>query len=145
MVKDTESKTISWEYDWDLLEETLSESTKMLMLINPQSPGGRVFTEEEIAKISEIIDRKCPNCYVLCDDVYDFCKFEPEKEYVHFANYGNNFERTITAHNAGKRFACTGWKVGWVIAPKDIMDRIALYHESAIWNFNILAQIAMSK
>eukprot|EP00344_Euplotes_crassus_P008875 CAMPEP_0196997436 /NCGR_PEP_ID=MMETSP1380-20130617/3048_1 /TAXON_ID=5936 /ORGANISM="Euplotes crassus, Strain CT5" /LENGTH=105 /DNA_ID=CAMNT_0042413669 /DNA_START=447 /DNA_END=764 /DNA_ORIENTATION=+ len=105
MVKDTESKTISWEYDWDLLEETLSESTKMLMLINPQSPGGRVFTEEEIAKISEIIDRKCPNCYVLCDDVYDFCKFEPEKEYVHFANYGNNFERTITAHNAGKRFA----------------------------------------
>ena len=61
LIKNTEKQTISWDYDWDLLEETLHENTKMLMLINPQSPGGRVFTIEEIAKITEIIDRKSPN------------------------------------------------------------------------------------
>ena len=145
LVKDKNSKTITWEYDWELLEEAITENTKMLLLINPQSPSGKVFNEEEIAKITEIIERKNPNCFVLSDDVYDFWKFDPEKEYLSFANYKDNFERTITVNNAGKRFWCTGWKVGWVVAPKDIMARIVHYHESAIWNFNILAQIAMSK
>jgi len=145
LIKNTEKQTISWDYDWDLLEETLHENTKMLMLINPQSPGGRVFTIEEIAKITEIIDRKSPNWFVLSDDVYDFCKFEPEKEFISFANYKNNHQRTISCFNGGKRFSCTGWKIGWIIAPQDILDKIALIHETTVWNFNILTQIAMSK
>lgn len=77
--------------------------------------------------------------------MYDFCKFEEDKEYLSFANYKNNFDRTITCFNGGKRFACTGWKVGWVIGPKHLLDHIALMHESVIWNFNSLGQYAMSK
>lgn len=96
MTKNKDTKTIDWEYDWEAFENTLSEKTKVVLLINPQSPTGRVFSESELEKLTDIIDSKAPNCYVLSDDVYDFLKFEDDKEYLHFANYKNNFDRTIT-------------------------------------------------
>lgn len=60
-----DKQTLEWEYDWDLLEETVSERTKMLLLINPQSPSGRVFSEEELEIIKNILDKKAPNALIL--------------------------------------------------------------------------------
>ena len=55
------------------------------------------------------------------------------------------FNRTITCYNGGKRFAWTGWKVGWVIGPSELIKSIALMHETVVWNFNTLGQYAFSK
>ena len=57
----------------------------------------------------------------------------------------HNFNRSITWFNGGKRFSWTGWKVGWVIGPSEIIKRIALMHETVVWNFNTLGQYAFSK
>ena len=60
MTKNSEQKTISWDYDWEAFEEAMNDNTKLLMLINPHSPSGRVFTQEDIEKITEILDKKAP-------------------------------------------------------------------------------------
>jgi aspartate/methionine/tyrosine aminotransferase len=145
LVKNQEEKSISWEYDWNALEEALNEKTKVLILINPQSPTGKTFSQSEIERLTEILEIKAPQCYVVSDDVYDFCKYEEDKEYVSFANFKNNFEKTITCFNGGKRFSCTGWKVAWAIGPENILRRVAMTHETTVWNFNTLGQYAISK
>ena len=134
-----------WEYDWEAFENALNDNTKAIILTNPHSPSGLVFTEEEIEKMSQIIDEKAPGAYVLSDDVYDFCKFEKEKQNLLFASHSKNFDRTVTFMNGGKRFACTGWKVGWCIGPKNLITAITDYHITAVWNFNTLGQYAFAK
>lgn len=103
MNKCTESKTISWDYDWEKFEEALSDRTKAIMLINPHSPTGRVFTNKDLETLTQILDSKAPNAYVISDDVYDFCKFQNEESL--FAGYKHNFNRSVTCFNGGKRFA----------------------------------------
>lgn len=94
-----------WQYDWEAFENTLNENTKAIILTNPHSPSGLVLSENDVEMMTEIIERKAPDVYVLCDDVYDFCKFEKEKQNVLFASHPKNFNRTVTFMNGGKRFA----------------------------------------
>lgn len=143
LVKDTENKTISWTYDWSAFAEAVGPKTKAIMLINPHSPTGKVFTKLEYEELELILKDKAPNAYIINDDVYDFCKFVEEDSF--FANYSDYFNRSVTCFNGGKMFSCTGWKVGWVIGPKHLIKRIALMHETVVWNYNTLGQYAFSQ
>ena len=86
------------------------------MITNPHNPSGKLFTRDEIAKMSAILD-KHPQINVVSDDVYYFLPFDGRK-YESFANFSqSNFEKTITVYSAGKMLNCTGWKIGWSIGP----------------------------
>ena len=89
MINSIETQTITWEYDWERFEDALSDKTKAIMLINPHSPTGRVFSNEDLENLTHILDTKAPNAYVISDDVYDFWKFQNEES--HFAGYMHNF------------------------------------------------------
>lgn len=56
----------------------------------------------------------------MVDEVYDFLTFD-EREHVRFANIQNNWNKTISVYSGGKLFNATGWKVGWAIAPSNII------------------------
>lgn len=114
-----ELKDGRFHLNMDVLRSVLNEKSRMIILNTPHNPTGKVFTREELEEITEILD-PYPNCYVLSDEVYDFLTFEG-REHVMFANLKNNWEKTITVFSGGKMFACTGWKIGWSIAPADII------------------------
>lgn len=105
------------------------------MITNPHNPTGKVFTYEELLKLTEIIE-KHPQLIVVSDDVYYFLPFD-NREYHLFANIGDNFKRTITIFSAGKMMNCTGWKVGWAIGPADLIKNVCYVHEAAVFNINV--------
>ena len=75
----------NWHFDFDRLEKMINEKTKMLLITNPHNPSGKIFTEAEIKRLSEILDPH-PQVTVLADDVYYFLPFDGRK-HVSFANY----------------------------------------------------------
>lgn len=106
----------AWHFDFDHFEKSLDENSKVLILNNPHNPTGRVFTEDEIARVSKILE-KHPQVTVLADEVYFHLPFGGRKM-VSFANYSEaNWNKTINIFSFGKMLNCTGWKLGFCIAP----------------------------
>lgn len=108
-----------FKLDLDSLKAALNEKTRLIILNTPHNPTGKVFSRVELLEITEILE-EFHHVFVISDEVYDFLTFD-DHEHVMFANLKNNWEKTITVFSGGKQFSCTGWKIGWSIAPADII------------------------
>jgi len=111
-----------WTIDFDELRRAMSPRTKIIILNTPHNPVGKVFTRKELEGIAEVA--KEFNVIVLSDEVYDCTVFDG-REHVRIATLPGMWERTITVGSAGKSFACTGWRVGWLVG-SDTLLRPAL-------------------
>lgn len=107
-----------WTIDFDELRRTISPRTKMIIVNTPHNPVGKVFTKVELEKIAELA--KEFNLLVMADEVYD-CLVYDGKQHVRIANLPGMWERTVTVLSAGKAFAATGWRVGWLIGHPSII------------------------
>lgn len=119
-------RTAGWELDFDSLERAVTSSTRVLMLNTPSSPLGKVFSKEELARIAELVLR-FPSLLVISDEVYERSVYEGA-EHVHFASLPSMFDRTMTLFSAGKTFSCTGWRVGYIVAPKPLASALLASH-----------------
>ena len=136
-------KDDKWQIDFESLEAAMSEKTRILVINTPQNPTGKVFTKEELEKISAIVD-KYPRCFVISDEVYDFLAFDG-REHLHFAAIGDNWKRTISIFSGGKMFNCTGWKCGWGIGPRELVRQAVIMNDTINFCTNIPTQVAMAK
>lgn len=133
-----------WNFDFDHFERSISPQTKVVMLTNPHNPSGKLWTRDEIERVTEILDRH-PHVKVISDDVYFFLPFDGEK-HVSFANFSpTNFEKTLSTFSSGKMLNCTGWKVGWMVGPKALVKQAMYVHEANTFNCNVPGQIAVAK
>ena len=109
----------AWQFDFDLFEQSINEKTKVVFLNNPHNPSGKVFDLKDMERLTDILN-KHPNIYVICDEVYYLFPFD-RKQHYSFANFDQNFKKTITVFSAGKMLNVTGWKVGWCIGPENLI------------------------
>eukprot|EP01121_Diplochlamys_sp_Union-15-3_P015473 TRINITY_DN5119_c0_g1_i2.p1 TRINITY_DN5119_c0_g1~~TRINITY_DN5119_c0_g1_i2.p1 ORF type:complete len:464 (-),score=77.32 TRINITY_DN5119_c0_g1_i2:58-1287(-) len=109
--------------DLDELKSLMNEKTKLLLLNTPHNPSGKVFTEEELKGIADVVCQH-PRCVVVTDEVYEHLTYDNVK-HVRFASLPGMYERTVTISSIGKTFSITGWKIGWVIAPAPISSAIS--------------------
>ncbi|KAG9317585.1 pyridoxal phosphate-dependent transferase [Chiua virens] len=107
-----------WKIDFDELRRSITPRAKMIIINTPHNPIGKVFTREELEQIAIIAEEF--NLLVMADEVYD-CLVYDGKEHVRFANLPGMWDRTVTVLSAGKAFAATGWRVGWLIGPESII------------------------
>lgn len=118
--KDTKGTTSNdWSIDFDELRRACNSKTKMIIINTPHNPVGKVFTREELEKISEIA--KEFNLIVMSDEVYDCLVFDG-KEHIPIATIPGMWDRTVSVYSAGKAFAATGWRVGYLIGPPHIIN-----------------------
>lgn len=106
----------TYEFGIDALQAAISPKTRLLLLNTPHNPTGKVFTESELTQIAEVAIRH--DLVVVADEVYEHMVFEGE--HIPIATLPGMRERTVTISSAGKTFSFTGWKVGWVRAPKEL-------------------------
>ncbi|CAJ1455289.1 unnamed protein product [Effrenium voratum] len=118
--------TSSWSVSLAELEKAITPSTRILMFNTPSSPLGKVFRREELEGIADLV-RRHPQLLVISDEVYERCVYDGH-EHVHFASLPGMFERTMTLFSAGKTFSCTGWRVGYVIAPPALAAPLLASH-----------------
>ena len=98
----------------------------MMTVVNPSNPCGKVFTREELQTIADIIMRY--DGYVITDEVYEHIVYAPHK-HVYISMLPGMWERTISCSSLSKTYSITGWRLGYVIAPERIIDRVKKVHD----------------
>lgn len=116
----------TFEFDANLLEDAFKKGAKALILCNPSNPCGKVFTREELETIADIVKRY--DAYVITDEVYEHIVYKPSK-HVYISTLPGMWERTISCNSLSKTFSITGWRLGYVIAPEEIIDRVKKVHD----------------
>ncbi|QNU68635.1 pyridoxal phosphate-dependent aminotransferase [Ruminiclostridium herbifermentans] len=113
-------------FDKAQLEEAFKQGAKALILCNPSNPIGKVFTEEELTFIAQLVTKY--DAFVITDEVYEHIVYEPNK-HIYFASLPGMFERTISCSSLSKTYSITGWRLGYVIAAKNIIDNCKKVHD----------------
>ena len=116
----------SWTFDPDELRAAFTEKTRAIIVNTPQNPTGRVFTREELMLIAELCREH--DVTVIADEVYEHLLFG-NAQHIPMATLPEIFERTVTVSSAGKLFSATGWKVGWVYGPPELVEGVARAHQ----------------
>ena len=113
-------------FDKEVLEQAFKDGAKALVLCNPSNPCGKVFTYEEMQTIADIIIKY--DAYVITDEVYEHIIYEPHK-HVYMATLPGMRERTIICNSLSKTYSITGWRLGYVMAAPEIIDRVKKVHD----------------
>ena len=115
-----------YRFDPALIEEGFRAGAKAIVICNPSNPCGKVFTREELQLIGELAARY--DAYVVTDEVYEHMVYAPA---VHTAMAGlpGMAGRTITCNSLSKTFSITGWRLGYLIGPEEVVEAARKVHD----------------
>jgi len=128
--------------DLNEFEAAFNDKTRLFVINNPQNPSGKVFSRKELEEISNIV-KKFPKVTVISDEVYEWMTFDGV-EHIRIATLPGMWERTVTIGSSGKTFSVTGWKIGWTIGPKYIIQSIMNAHQYIPFSVSTPAQEAIA-
>ncbi|MCQ2408468.1 MAG: aminotransferase class I/II-fold pyridoxal phosphate-dependent enzyme [Oscillospiraceae bacterium] len=116
----------AFTFDADVLEAAFRQHPKALILCNPSNPCGKVFTREELLLIAEFAKKY--DTFVITDEVYEHILYAPHT-HIYMASLPGMWERTISCSSLSKTYSITGWRLGYVIAPPEIIDTVKKVHD----------------
>jgi aspartate aminotransferase len=101
------------------VEKAITKKTRAIIFSSPCNPTGSVFSRAELQSIADVV-LKHPDILVIADEIYEHIVFDTEQ--VSIASLPGMFDRTITVNGFAKGYAMTGWRVGYIAAPKWVAD-----------------------
>ncbi len=113
-------------FDTEELEAAFKQKPKALILCNPSNPTGKVFTYAELQIIADFAIKY--DVFVITDEVYEHIVYEPYK-HIYMASLPGMFDRTISCSSLSKTYSITGWRLGYIIAPANIIDAVRKVHD----------------
>lgn len=120
------------------LEEVITDKTKILLMNYPNNPTGAIMTKEDLEKIAEVVIKH--DLLVISDEIYSELTYSG-KHYSIGALPGMR-DRTITINGFSKAFSMTGWRLGYAMGPKDIMEQVKKIHQFVIMSAPTISQYA---
>ena len=115
-----------YRFDPALIEEGFRAGAKAIVICNPSNPCGKVFTREELQIIADLAIRY--DIYVITDEVYEHIVYAPHR-HCYLSTLPGMRERTIICSSLSKTYSITGWRLGYVIAPPEITERVKQVHD----------------
>jgi aspartate/methionine/tyrosine aminotransferase len=115
----------SWTLDPERLRRAFTPKTRAFVLNTPHNPTGRVFTRDEISLIASLCIEH--DVMVLTDDPYEYITYAGRHHPI--ATWPGMRERTVTISSLSKTFSCTGWRLGYAVAPPDTTNAIRKVHD----------------
>lgn len=115
-----------FNFNKEELESAFKQNPKALILCNPSNPCGKVFSKEELEYIASLAIKY--DTYVITDEVYKHIVYAPYK-HTYFTSLPGMFERTISCSSLSKTYSITGWRLGYCIAPENIIEQIKKVHD----------------
>lgn len=115
-----------WKLDEEALARAFSSKTKLLVFNSPMNPTGHVFSKAELEAIAALARKH--DIYVICDEVYEHLIYSGH-EHIPLMSLPGMRERCVKIGSAGKTFSLTGWKIGYITAPENLMGVIAKAHQ----------------
>lgn len=114
-----------WTFDPDRLKQAITRKTKAIVVNTPHNPTGRVFTRAECDAIAHLARER--DLWVITDEIYEHIRYAGEHHAI--ATWPGMRERTVTISGLSKTFSCTGWRLGYAIAPPALTAAIRKVHD----------------
>lgn len=127
--------------NWEAIGNAMNAKTRMIITNNPHNPSGRIWNENDFVQLEQLLDLY-PNLIVLSDEVYEYITFEHQHISIHLRP--KLWNRSIAVSSFGKSFHITGWKMGYLIAPEQLMQEIKKVHQYLVFSVNSVAQYAIN-
>ncbi|MBL6444939.1 aminotransferase class I/II-fold pyridoxal phosphate-dependent enzyme [Fulvivirga sp. 29W222] len=136
-------KQPDFSINWDEVEQKVTSQTRMIIINTPHNPTGSILTGEDMRRLDKIAMQH-PNLLILSDEVYEHIIFD---NFTHASvlRYPALADQSIAVFSFGKTFHATGWKVGYVVAPADIMAEIRKVHQFVTFSVNTAVQLAIAE
>lgn len=116
---------LDWKLDPEKLRAAFSDKTRAIVVNTPHNPTGRVFTREEISLIAELCIKY--DAIAITDEIYEHIRYAGSHHVL--ATWPGMAERTVTISGLSKTFSCTGWRLGYAIAPPEFTSPIRKVHD----------------
>lgn len=115
-----------YSFDINLIEQGFKDGAKAIIVCNPSNPCGKVFTKEELTAIGNLALKY--DAFVVTDEVYEHIIYAPN---VHtaVASLPGMFDHTITCNSLSKTYSITGWRLGYLIGPENVIENAKKVHD----------------
>ncbi len=121
------------------IETKITPKTKVIIISYPNNPTGAIITREELIEIADVAKKY--NLVVISDEIYSELTYDLH-EHFSIANLPDMFERTIVLNGFSKSFSMTGWRLGYALAPKELMKHMIKVHQYIIMCAPTISQYA---
>ncbi len=115
-----------YNFDLSLIEDGFRQGAKGIIVCNPSNPCSKVFTREELMGIGELALKY--DAFVITDEVYEHMVYAPN-HHVCMASLPGMYEHTITCNSLSKTYSITGWRLGYLIGPEDVVEGAKKVHD----------------
>lgn len=116
----------AYEIDFDYLKSQISEDTKAVLICNPSNPSGKVYTREELENLSAIINQN--DLFLFSDEMYEHFIYDG-LEFVSALSIESLKEKTVVISGFSKIYSITGWRLGYAITQKEIIDAASAFND----------------
>lgn len=132
----------NYNIDWGLVKQKISSKTKMIMLNTPHNPTGSILSSNDIEQLREIVSHT--GIFILSDEVYEHLIFDG-KQHESILRYPDLLQRSFVCFSFGKVYNCTGWKIGYCVAPAPLMKEFRKVHQFNCFSCNSPIQFALTE
>lgn len=135
-------KAPEYKVDWKTVEQAITPKTKMLFINTPHNPTGTILDKEDMLELVRIL--KGTDIILLSDEVYEHIVFDG-KRHESVARYPELRNRSFITASFGKTFHNTGWKMGYTVAPKELMQEFQKVHQFNVFSVHHPSQRAFAQ
>jgi aspartate aminotransferase len=125
----------SYQLNIEEILASITDKTKAIVINSPNNPTGAVYPEKDLRRVAEIADKH--NIYVISDEIYEHFVYDDK----HFS-IGSIYPDTITLHGFSKQYSMTGWRLGYISGPLDVIEAINELQQYAVFSSSSIAQHA---
>ena len=127
--------------DWQRVGETINDRTRLIILNSPHNPSGTVWSEEDIRELRRVIEGK--DILLVSDEVYEHITFDG-RDHLSLLRYPDLAERAFCISSFGKTLHVTGWRIGYCVAPAELMREFLKIHQFINFSTNTPMQYALA-
>lgn len=128
--------------DWELVKTRITKRTRMIIINTPHNPLGTVLPEQDLIQLEEIATHN--GLIVLSDEVYERLVYDGTL-HQSVLRYPGLASRSLACFSFGKTFHATGWKVGYIVGPAELMREVRKTHQFIVFSVNTPVQAALAK
>ncbi len=128
-----------WILDPEKIEKAVTKKTKAILFCNPCNPTGKVYSKKELKHIARIAKKH--NLFIISDEMYEYFIFD-NKKHISIGSFKEVRNLSISVFGLSKSYAMTGWRIGYIVAHKKVIEQVFKIHDSLVTCPTVVSQYA---